>query len=276
MTLSQTGALVLCSVLLAGCGQLEADSIFGRGGKTQWIDVRDGRLKAEVYATTPLSARPVLVIVLHGDLFNPTPSYQYAFAQALTQGFDAPAMPDQVRARLGGHPEVRDVVGAGLLRPGYTDNAGDRSDGERGDAQGDNFTTEVVDAVATAARTLKERYMARRVVMVGHSGGATIAAIMLGRYPEVTDAALLVACGCGATRSLQPLDFVSEVRRDNNVRLLVGEQDKVTPPELSQRYADALRKRGVDAQVTILPGLAHNIMFTAPVFAEIARLLNES
>jgi pimeloyl-ACP methyl ester carboxylesterase len=213
---------------------------------------------------------------LHGDLFNPTPSYQYAFAQALTQGFDAPAMPDRVRARLGRHPGVHDVVAAGVLRPGYTDNAGNRSDGERGDARGDNFTVGVTDAVATAVRTLKERYRARRVVMVGHSGGATIAAIVLGRHPGVADAALLVACGCGATRSLQPLDFVSQVRQGSAVRLLVGEQDEVTPPELSQRYAGVLQKHGVDAQVTILPGLGHNIMFTAPVFAETARLVNES
>jgi hypothetical protein len=74
--------LVLCVVVL-GCGYGSgADTIFGRGGEVQWIDVPDGRLKTEVYSTTPLSARPVLVIVLHGDLFNPTPSYQYAFAQA--------------------------------------------------------------------------------------------------------------------------------------------------------------------------------------------------
>ena len=276
MTRRQTRTLVLWSVLLAGCSQPEADPIFGRGGKTQWIGVPQGRLKADVYSTTPLSARPVLVIVLHGDLFNPTPSYQYAFAQALTQGFDAPVMPDSVRARLDRHPDVDDVVAAGLLRPGYTDNAGDLSDGERGDARGDNFTAEVTDAVAAAIRTLKERYMARRVVMVGHSGGAAIAAIVLGRHPQVADAALLVACGCGATRSLQPLDFVSGVRRGITVRLLVGEQDEVTPAELSHRYAAVLQKRGLDAQVTVLPGLGHNIMFTQPVFAEIASLLSES
>lgn len=237
--------------------------------------MREGRLKAGVYSTTTLSARPVLVIVLHGDLFNPTPSYQYAFAQALTQGFDAPAMPDPVRARLGTPPDVTDVVAAGLLRPGYADNDRDRSDGERGDARGDNFTAEVTDAVATAIRTLKDRYKARRVVLVGHSGGAAIAAIVLGRYPGLADAALLVACGCGPTRSLQPIDFVSAIRPGSSVRLLVGERDEVTPPEQSQGYAGVLQRQGVDAQVTVLPGLGHNIMFTSPVFAETARLLNQ-
>lgn len=268
------GLLFLCAVLLAACSRPQADSIFGRGGEAQWIDVPEGRLKAQVYSTTPLSARPTLAIVLHGDLFNPTPSYQYAFAQALTEGFDAPAMPDRVRARLGTRPQVDDVVAVGLLRPGYTDNAGDRSDGEPGEARGDNYTAEVTDAIATTVRALKLRFMARRVVLVGHSGGATIAAVALGRHPDLADAALLVACGCGATRSLQPLDVTSRVRPDVTVRLLVGVDDDVTPPDLSLRYANVLAQRGVDAQVTVLPALGHNIMFTRQVFTAIARLLD--
>lgn len=267
---------MLCSVLLAACAAPAADTIFGRGGDVQWIDVTVGRLKAQVYSTTPLSARPTLVVVLHGDLFDPTPSYQYAFAQALTQGFDAPAMSDQVRARLGAPPSVNDVVAAGLLRPGYTDNDGDRSDGLRGEARGDNYTAQVVDDVATAIQTLAKQFLARRVVLVGHSGGATIAALVLGRRPEVADAALLVACGCGATRSLQPLDFAGGVRRDVSVRLLVGADDVVTPAGQSQRYAEVLRQRGVDAQVTVLPGLGHNITFTRPVFSEAAGLSSPS
>jgi pimeloyl-ACP methyl ester carboxylesterase len=268
------GLLFLCAVLLTACSRPQADSIFGRGGKAQWIDVPEGRLKAQVYSTTPLSARPTLVIVLHGDVFNPTPSYQFAFAQALTQGFEAPAMPDRVRARLGTHPDVRDVVAAGLLRPGYTDNAGDRSDGTRGEARGDNYTAEVTDAIATAVRALKHQFMPRRVVLAGHSGGATIAAIVLGRHPDLADAALLVGCGCGVTRSLQPLDVTARVRRDVTVRLLVGEDDDVTPPDLSVRYGNVLARQGVDAQVSVLPGLGHNIMFTRPVFTEMASLLD--
>lgn len=273
MSIGHACLVVLCGVVL-GCSRgSDADTIFGRGGEVHWIDVSGGRLKAEIYSSSPRTARPVLVIVLHGDLFNPTPSYQYAFAQALTQGFAAPAMPDRVRARLGVQPRIDGVVAAGLLRPGYTDNAGDRSDGDRGDARGDNYTAAVTADIGTAVRVLKERFMARRVVLVGHSGGATIAALVLDRYSDLADAALLVACGCGTTRSLQPLNVTAGIRRDVIVRLLVGEQDEVTPADLSRRYAEALQKRGVDAHVTVLPGLGHNIMFTAPVFAEITNLL---
>jgi len=274
MRVGQACVVVLCALLVACGGGPEQDAIFGRGGRAQWLDVAAGKLKTEVYFSTRLSARPRLMVVLHGDLFNPTPSYQYAFAQALTQGFDAPGMPDRVRGRLTVYARLDDVVAAGLLRPGYTDNAGDRSDGQRGEARGDNYTAEVVDDVATAVRTLATRFMARRVILVGHSGGATIAALVLGRHPDVAEAALLVSCGCGATRSLQPLDVTPGVRPDVIVRLLVGEDDEVTPPGQSQSYAGVLRKRGVDAQVTVVPGLGHDIMFTQPVFVEAARLLS--
>jgi len=271
----QVCVIVLCGSLLACSSGPKSDAIFGRGGQVQWIDVPDGKLKAEVYSSSvSASARPILVIVLHGDLYDPTPSYQYAFAQALTQGADAPAMPDRVRARLGALTHVSDVVAAGFLRPGYTDNAGDRSDGHRGEGRGDNYTAAVTNDVASAVRVLKTRSMARRVVLAGHSGGATIAALVLGQHPDLADAALLVACGCGTTRSLQPLDLVPAIRRDVTVRLLAGEEDEVVPFDVSVRYAEALQKRGLDAHVTVLPGLGHNIMFTRPVFAELAGLLH--
>ena len=272
-------AALLCVVLGSACSRepaLEPDAIHGRGGETLWLDVAGGRLKSEVYTTPRRSEHPLLVVVLHGDLYNPTPSYQYAFAQALTHGFDAPALPERVRARFAGALRIDDIVAVGILRPGYTDNAGDRSAGRRGDARGDNFTPEVVDAVADAAQNLERRFAARAVILVGHSGGATIAANVLGRRPDVADAALLVACGCGPTRSLQPIDLVPDVQRDVVVRLLVGAEDDTTPPEHSRTYATALQRRGVDAQVTVVPGLGHNIMFQPVVFAALERLLSSS
>ncbi len=289
--------LAVCALWFSACAREPEkpptpDEIHGRGGMARWIDVPDGRLKVETYATARLSQRPVLVAVLHGDRFDPMPGYHYAFAQALVQGFDAPALPGRVRARFSGPPAVDDVIAAGLLRPGYVDSGGDRSDGERGDAAGDNYTPEVTDGVAQAVRDLKMSVRARHVVLVGHSGGAAIAANVLGRYPGLADAALLVACGCdpeawrarmrqssshpmwrGETRSLLPLDLAEGVRRGVVVRLVVGQQDATALPEYSARYAERLRQRGVDAQVTVVPGVGHDIMFEPAVFSGLEQLL---
>lgn len=77
----------------------------------------------------------------------------------------------------------------------------------------------------------------------------------------------------GPTRSLQPLDLASHVRSDVIVRLIVGQHDETGDPRYSVRYADALKRRGIDAQVTIVPALGHNILLTEPVLDALAQLL---
>jgi pimeloyl-ACP methyl ester carboxylesterase len=250
-------------------------------------------LKAEAFSSLQLSDHPSLLVVLHGDLFDPTPSYQYAFAQLVTQGANAPALPENTRAGMANWEPIGDVVAVGILRPGYTDNSGDRSDGDMGNAALDNFTPEVVDALADAVNQLKEKFGARYVVLVGHSGGAVIAANILGRHPESANAALLVACACdpdaarartmqirespiwrGPTRSLQPLTLVPSVRADAIVRVIVGEKDDAGLREDSSRYSQALRQRGVNARITIAPSLGHNILLTPPVLSAVSELLH--
>lgn len=163
---------------------------------TEWVDTVHGRLKTRVYATETVGDSPILLIVLHGDIPNPPPTYHY-FAQAVAEGYDAvAAMPGPVRARLGESLPYADIVAASILRPGYTDEEGDRSDGDMGYAVTDNFTPEVVDAVAEVIAHLQAEYRARAVILAGHSGGAAISANVLGRHPELADGALLVACGC--------------------------------------------------------------------------------
>ncbi|HZY98486.1 MAG TPA: alpha/beta fold hydrolase [Candidatus Baltobacteraceae bacterium] len=51
-----------------------------------------------------------------------------------------------------------------------------QSQGIRGLATGDNYTPEDVDAIDNAIATLRAEYRPVRVILVGHSGGAAIAA----------------------------------------------------------------------------------------------------
>src|SRR6185503_18554099 len=181
-------------VVLVACAPQTSDTI---GGETQWIDVAGGRLKTQVFAHVSDGRRPILILILHGDIPNPPPDYQYVFAKLLAEEIPRSSERSaQLRAALGARWEQKSIVAAGILRPGYADPSGDRSSGEMGKAVGDNYTPEVVDVVAAAARDLKAKYDATAVVLVGHSGGGAIAANVLGRHPDVANAALLVACGC--------------------------------------------------------------------------------
>jgi pimeloyl-ACP methyl ester carboxylesterase len=265
------------------------------GGETRWINVAEGQLKTQVFVGKNVGTRPVLVLILHGDIPRPPPDYQYLFAQLLTQGLpEATERSAALRAALGDDWDDRNIVAAGVLRPGYADPSGERSSGVAGRAIGDNYTPQVVDAVATAARDLKGRYAASAVILVGHSGGGAIVANVLGRHPDLADGALLVACGCDpeawrarmrAQRpapmwdernpSLMPLTLVDGISRDTHVRLLVGEKDDVAIPEDSRRYAAALQDRGIDARLTVAPGLGHNILMTSESFREMGSLVKD-
>ena len=245
------------------------------GGVTRSIDVPGGRLKTRVYTGRAMSKAPILVLVLHGDLPEPAPSYQYEFAKVIADRFE-------------------NVVAAGVLRPGYRDPTGAQSSGDMGRAVADNYTPEVVDAVARAARDLSADHHAHAILLVGHSGGGAIAANILGRHPGVADGAVLVGCGCdpsrwrarrraetgnsifdGPTRSLLPLEAADAVAPGAIVRMVVGEDDDVAPPAYSQSYAAALQKRGIDVSVDVVPGLGHNIFFAAPVLKAVEDVLRK-
>jgi fermentation-respiration switch protein FrsA (DUF1100 family) len=114
------------------------------------------------------------------------------------------------------------------------------------------------------------------------------------RHPDLADGALLVACGCDPEAwrsrmraqqpgprwdepnpSVLPLSTVAQVRAGTMVRLIVGAADTVTPVEYSRNYAEALRRRGIDARLTIEPGLGHNMLVTPPAFRELGTLVRE-
>ena len=284
--------ILAMSVFAAAC---TPDTTSQIGGTTLWLDVAQGRVKAQVFARETVSDRPILVLVLHGDIPDPRPDYQYLVAKAVTVEWpDAPSVLPALRTALGTDWRDEEIVAAGILRPGYEDPYGDRSSGDMGRAIGDNYTLEVVDAIASVAQQLKASYNARAVVLVGHSGGGAIVANVLGRYPDLADGALLVACGCDPEAwrsrmraqnpapiwdepnpSLLPLSLVGQVRRETTVRLIVGEEDDVILPEDIRRYAEALQQRGVDAQLTIEPGLGHNMLITPAAFRELGFLIQE-
>jgi pimeloyl-ACP methyl ester carboxylesterase len=250
-------------------------------GEDVWLTANGQRLKSRVFRSRVTDGRPVLVVVLHGDLFGvrsvPRSTYHYEFAgTAATQN--------------------RGSIAAALLRPGYRDETGERSDGEVGEATGDNYTAGVVDAIALGIDQLKSKYRVDRTILVGHSGGAAISANLLGRHPGKADAALLVSCPCdlpawrrhmqalqngnsiwsAPINGLSPLDLADRVPAMARVHLIVGEKDDVAPPELTQRYADRLRQRNSRVTVTILPGQGHEILGEPPVLSALKQLVDHA
>jgi predicted esterase len=179
-----------------------------------------------------------------------------------------------------------------LVRPGYTDDDGDTSDGVKGNTTGDNYTPEVLNQMDAAIRQLKSQLHPSAVVLVGHSGGAAISADLIARDNGLARAALLLSCPCDVpawrkhmntlrpnplwdepVMSISPMGVVSEVSPKTQIWMMVGDKDDIAPPEFTGRYAAALRKHGIEPHVTILPGRSHNIIFDTAVIQQLSVLV---
>src|SRR5262249_60065324 len=109
----------------------------------------------------------------------------------------------------------------------------------------DNYTAAHVSAVAGAIDALKQHYRPRRTIYVGHSGGAAIGGVLIGRRPGLLDAAVLVSCPCDLarwrhahgrtpwTRSLSPDFFIPRVPSTTSVIAVTGTDDENTFPPLA-------------------------------------------
>jgi pimeloyl-ACP methyl ester carboxylesterase len=234
----------------------------------EWLGAAGRRTRATLFRSTDAGGSPILVVILHGDL---------GLANALA---------------INAESQIQGIVAAALVRPGYTDDDGDTSDGVRGNATGDNYTPEVLNQMRAAIRQLKSQLHPAAVVLVGHSGGAAISADLMARDNGLARAALLLSCPCDVptwrkhmntlrpnplwgkpVTSISPMGVVSEISPKAQIWMMVGDKDDIAPPEFTERYAAALRKHGIESRVTILPGRSHNIIFDSAVIQQLSALV---
>ena len=74
-------------------------------------------------------------------------------------------------------------------------------------------------------------------------------------------------------KSLSPIDLASDVDTSVHVWLMAGSEDPVVPPILTQEYAAALQAHGVHVDVTVVPGLKHNILLEPVIFGPLKKLV---
>jgi pimeloyl-ACP methyl ester carboxylesterase len=215
-----------------------------------------------------------LVLVLHGDGDGVVPAEFTEATHAIAEAI----------------PGARAVA---LLRPGYSDHAGNHSPGHRGGMGGDAYTPDRIGAVADAIAGWRARYPRARTVLVGQSGGAAMAAALAGVRPGLVDAVVLAGCPCmlpewrkyraqrggsdfaGPVASFDPLMTVGGVAPTTRIALLVGSDDTETPQRFSRAYAEALALRGISTDYRVLPGRGHDLLRDADLIEAIRRVATD-
>jgi len=217
-----------------------------------------GCLVIETSGTT--STDPTLIIFIHGDGSRGGPS-DYMFKYARMYG-------------------SKNIISVGLIRPGYYDSHSHYSSGNSY-RDNDIYRIDVIDSVSAAVTNLKKYYKAKNVVLVGHSGGAAISGIILGRSPGLIDAAVLAACPCDVprwrkmrrgyntwTRSLSPHAFAKNVPAKARVIALTGAHDENTRTVLAHDYVNNLKARGINAKYIEVPKIGHNSILRTDAFTD--------
>ena len=228
--------------------------------------------KIETYKSQKNSDNPTLAIVLHGDSAFIRPFVQNRVAQKIAENND-------------------NVIAVGMLRPGYKDDFGRKSDGEMGLTVGDNYDDERVKQITDAIKSLKHIHKAGKVVLIGHSGGAAITTRIIGLYPNLIDHAVAISCPCninawrkdmllrneyepfrGDLPISSPIELATNVSDKIKISLLVAKKDDVTKPYLTKQYYTELKKQGKHVEMKIIEG-GHNIFQTNAAMEIISKAL---
>jgi len=162
-----------------------------------------------------------------------------------------------------------------MLRPGYKGPSGLASTGDSSNHH-DNETAENIDDIAGAIQMLKGTYRPSKTILIGHSGGAQVAAVILARHPHLADGAVLASGPFDLAqwkaafnntrpyRSESPILYVDRIPTDARVVVIEGTADTNTFPRLAEQYTAALKARGVPVQLIEVPGADHDGAFNAP------------
>jgi len=129
------------------------------------------------------------------------------------------------------------------------------------------FASEVIEAENSAIGRLKQQFGASRLILVGYSGGGTVAALIAAKRSDVVR--LITVAGnldtaawarlhriSSLTGSLNPADFWRSLQKIPQTHY-VGQQDRIVPPAVVQSYAAHFPPKHQPV-IVVLPGFDHH------------------
>ncbi len=129
------------------------------------------------------------------------------------------------------------------------------------------YAEEVVASLSEAIDQAKERLKARRITLIGYSGGGVAAALLAARRADV-DMLITIAANLdhaywtridGLTPlygSLNPIDFINTLQRIPQ-RHFIGADDEVVSPSVVDSYVRSMTDRS-NTRVIVIKGIDHD------------------
>ena len=150
----------------------------------------------------------------------------------------------------------------------------------------DHHTKVNITEVGTAIERLRAHYQPEKVIAIGHSGGASTSAVLLGLKPGLIDGAVLVACPCDLitwrtgrrawSASENAMTWIEHIDKNAKVISLTGARDDNTLPILARNYTDALIAQGIQAEFRLIENENHNSAFRSDEVSKALKDLIES
>ena len=210
------------------------------------------------------SGNKALVVVLHGDVSKGgAADYHYKVAQKIAS-------------------QNKGTTVLAMLRPGYYDSQKRKSAGSN-NGRSDHYTAKNNQLVAATIQKMAKQVGTRKIVGLGHSGGAAQLGVIAGAYPNLLDSVILVSCPCdipkwrsirgkSAWRNSQSSQaFVGNISKRTRVIAITGTSDTNTRMVLAQSYVAAAKARGVPAIFVPANGASHGFNKMASLAAKYVR-----
>ena len=168
-----------------------------------------------------------------------------------------------------------DAISTVLIRPGYYDSYGNYSTGESYafDCEGlpcDGYRKRTIATLAAGIKKLNDFYHPICTILIGHSGGAMMSGVILGKYPNLVNGAVLASTTNNVqewtnrhgwkewVHSFSPHDWVAKIPKNTFIYIVSGIKDENTYPEMARAYYELLKKFKIRAHFIAVQNGTHN------------------
>ncbi len=156
-----------------------------------------------------------------------------------------------------------------------------------------NYDWKNFQILAPALQNLKKYYKPKKLILIGHSGGAYQGGTIHGKVPGLVDINILISCPCdwetrkklSNGKKWETKSQLKELKKNSpsfnykdidlkslNI-LIVGKDDKNTAPGVSKYYYDLLKKKKLQVKLHIIDG-GHGLRSMATVGSIIKEYIN--